>query len=133
MDEKLYDAIIVGTGASGGWAAKDLTAQGMEVLVLDAGPMPEPSRDFVHHEAPRPDDPRRGLRMGRQRGPLRESTNGRLPLAFTEDPNHPFTTPPGKPFRWMRSRIVGGRTLHWQGIPPAERFRLQGRLARRLW
>jgi len=36
---KLFDAVIVGTGLTGGWAAKELTEAGLEVLLLDAGPL----------------------------------------------------------------------------------------------
>ncbi len=104
-----FDAIIVGTGACGGFAAKELAERGLEVLVLDAGPMPEPSRDFAHHEFPW-ESPSRGLSAQRRRwAPVK----GRLPLAWARNPDHPYTTPPDKPFTWIRSRIVGGRTLHW--------------------
>ncbi len=39
---KMYDALIVGSGASGGWVAKELTEQGLEVLMLEAGPPAHP-------------------------------------------------------------------------------------------
>ncbi len=47
MPAKVYDAIVVGTGACGGWAAKQITEAGLEVLVLDAGPQPVPGRDHL--------------------------------------------------------------------------------------
>ncbi len=106
-----FDAIVVGTGACGGWAAKELTEKGLEVLVLDAGPMPDPSRDFAHHEYPweRAD---RGLSYTRRR---RETPpdGDKTPLMWSRHRDHPFTTPPDKPFTWIRSRVVGGRSLHW--------------------
>jgi choline dehydrogenase-like flavoprotein len=40
MPTKIYDALIVGSGASGGWVAQRLTEQGMEVLVLEGAPTP---------------------------------------------------------------------------------------------
>ena len=44
-----YDAIIVGSGMSGGWAAKELTELGATVLVLEAGPMIVPEQDYAEH------------------------------------------------------------------------------------
>ena len=49
---KLYDALIVGSGASGGWVAMELTGRGMNVLMLEAGPPRIPSRDFTEHVWP---------------------------------------------------------------------------------
>ena len=50
---KLYDALIVGSGASGGWVAKELyRGEGMQVLMLEAGPPRIPSRDFTEHVWP---------------------------------------------------------------------------------
>src|SRR5437867_13251809 len=46
---KVYDALVVGSGASGGWVAKELTEQGMEVLMLEAGPPRIRTRDFTEH------------------------------------------------------------------------------------
>lgn len=39
MEKNTFDAIVVGTGVSGGWAAKELTEKGLKTLVLDRGPM----------------------------------------------------------------------------------------------
>ncbi len=46
---KEYDAIVVGSGASGGWVAKVLCEQGIDVLMLEAGPPRLPERDFTEH------------------------------------------------------------------------------------
>ncbi|MBI1353197.1 MAG: GMC family oxidoreductase [Acidobacteria bacterium] len=108
MPDKTFDAIVIGTGACGGWAAKELTAAGMETLVLDAGPQPEPSRDFTHHAWPYDLKYRGRPPEGRT-----EPHDHGLPLVWRKHPDHPYSTPPDKPFDWVRSRIVGGRTLHW--------------------
>src|ERR1700752_664829 len=44
-----YDAVIIGSGMTGGWAAKELTEKGLKVLVLEAGRPIEPDRDYVEH------------------------------------------------------------------------------------
>ena len=49
MSAKVWDAIVVGSGISGGWAAKELTERGLEVLVLEAGPPTDPAKDYVEH------------------------------------------------------------------------------------
>ncbi|HKP87328.1 MAG TPA: FAD-binding protein, partial [Blastocatellia bacterium] len=50
--QKIYDAVIVGSGAAGGMAAKELTERGMEVFVLEAGPPVNPERDLSTHRWP---------------------------------------------------------------------------------
>jgi choline dehydrogenase-like flavoprotein len=50
--EEVYDAIVVGSGATGGWAAKELTEGGMRVIVLEAGRKLDPMKDFTEHAWP---------------------------------------------------------------------------------
>jgi choline dehydrogenase-like flavoprotein len=104
-----FDAIVIGTGPCGGFAAKELTEKGLSVLVLDAGPMPVPGRDFARHEFPW-QQPSRGLSFERRRT---ARASDRIPLMWTQHADHPFTAPPDKPFTWVRARVVGGRSLHW--------------------
>lgn len=51
-DPRTFDAIVVGSGITGGWAAKDLTQRGLKTLVLEAGRSVDPVRDAVEHVPP---------------------------------------------------------------------------------
>ncbi|MBI3697263.1 MAG: GMC family oxidoreductase [Acidobacteria bacterium] len=72
--------------------------------------MPVPGRDFAQHKWPY-EKPLRGLGGGP--GRRRARSPEQVPLVWTDHPDRPYTTEPAKPFRWVRSRVVGGRTLHW--------------------
>ena len=113
--QKIYDAIVIGSGASGGMAAKQLTERGLEVLVLEAGPPVNPDRDFNHHTWPYEVMYRGfGPPGWKQKEQWMQDTAGDFSRHFyVKDTENPYTTDPGKPFLWVRARIVGGKTLHW--------------------
>ena len=113
--KKTYDAIVVGSGAAGGIAAKELTEAGLEVLLLEAGPQLDPATDFLTHKWPY-EMPFRGFDKpgDRERIYPNQYTSGEYTRRlYIDDREHPYTTPPGKPYRWVRSRCVGGKLLHW--------------------
>ena len=120
-NRKVWDVIVVGSGASGGWVARELTEQGVEVLMLEAGPPRVPERDFTEHIWPY------GLRFrgfGDQKALLRDQPVQRLCYAcdeyshqfFINDNDHPYTFPEDKPFMWIRGRQVGGKTFCWARV-----------------
>ena len=113
--QKIYDAIIIGSGASGGMAAKQLTEHGMEVLVLEAGPPVNPERDLNSHKWPWESMYRGFGKPGwRDHDQWMQDTAGEFSRHFyVKDTENPYTTDPGKPFMWVRARIVGGKSLHW--------------------
>jgi choline dehydrogenase-like flavoprotein len=104
-----YDAIIVGSGACGGWAALELTRKGMKVLMLEAGAQIDPTGDFHHRFSYELDY--RGL--GDPGLMRRYSGSERNYRIMIDDIENPYTTSPETTYRWGRSRCLGGRTLHW--------------------
>jgi len=121
MAGKIYDVIVVGSGASGGWVAKELTEKGVEVLMLEAGPPRVPTRDFTEHIWPY-QLKYRGF--GNQKKLLETQPVQRLCYAcddyshqfFVDDREHPYTFPKDKPFMWIRGRQVGGKTICWARV-----------------
>src|SRR5947208_272177 len=115
---KTYDAIVVGSGISGGWAAKELCEAGLETLVLEAGRNVKPETDSVEH-VPVWDMKFRGsrdrkLQLARQ--PTQRKCYACDEMAnkfFVDDIDNPYTTEEGKPFDWIRGRQVGGRSIMW--------------------
>ena len=115
---EIFDAVIVGSGASGGWVAKQLTEHGMRVLMLEAGPPRSPTRDFTEHVWPY-QVKYRGF--GNRQALLERQPVQRLCYAcdefshqfFVDDLENPYTFPADKPFMWVRGRQVGGKTFCW--------------------
>lgn len=104
-----YDAIVVGSGACGGWAAMELTRAGMKVLMLEAGARIEPHEEFRHRFLYEMDYRGRG-RPGLLRRYAGSERNYRIMIDNVENP---YTTAPETVYRWGRSRCLGGRTMHW--------------------
>ncbi len=118
MATKTYDAIIVGSGITGGWAAKELGEKGLETLVLEAGRPIDPDTDYAEH-VPEWEVRYRGMgdrkRVDENQAVQQTSTgldewNSKF---FVNDKQNPYTTETGKPFAWIRGRQVGGRSIIW--------------------
>jgi choline dehydrogenase-like flavoprotein len=108
-----FDAVVVGSGATGGWAAKRLTEAGWRVALLEAGPKITP-KDFTEHM-----QPWQMPYLGQSPTLLRERPIQGLCYAcresnqqwFVNDFENPYTQ--AKPFHWIRERVLGGRSLSW--------------------
>ena len=111
-----YDVIVVGSGASGGWACKRLAEAGLQVALLEAGKA-QSDENFTEHkpafELKYRDLAPEILRKTRpiQSGFACSEYNADW---FINDLEEPYTTPHDQPFLWMgRLRITGGRTNVW--------------------
>lgn len=116
MADNTYDAIVVGSGISGGWAAKELTEKGLKVLMLERGRNIEHVKDYVNTNKELWEYPHRGLRTQqmikdypvlKRDYPLNETN-----LEFwVKDKESPYVET--KRFDWFRGYHVGGRSLMW--------------------
>jgi len=117
-----YDVIVVGSGASGGWAAKELSEGGARVLVLDCG-RPQGNENFTEH-VPVFRLPYRDLKFHEAVAPIVRETRpiqGQCYACtewnykwFANDHEEPYTTAENMPYSYFgRLRMVGGRTNVW--------------------
>jgi choline dehydrogenase-like flavoprotein len=115
-----YDVIVVGSGATGSIAVKELTERGLDVLLLEAGPdisdadftppAEKPLRPLGMGLGPRIDAAVHGQYMQARRAMFSPDVNPFL----VNDWQNPYTTPRGSRFLWIRGRLLGGR-LHSYG------------------
>ena len=116
INEHNFDAIVVGTGISGGWAAKELTEKGLKTLVLERGRMVEhldyPTAHKAPWELPNADRVSREI-MRTQPKQARTGYTVKPSSAhwFVNDLENPYTEI--KRFDWMRGYHVGGRSIMW--------------------
>jgi len=115
--EMTFDVLVVGSGASGGWAAKRLSEAGLKVALVDAG-RPQSDKNFSEHlpefqlkyrdKAPE---------IIRKTRPVQKDCYACMEYNydwFANDLEEPYTTPKDKPFSWQgRLRVTGGRTNVW--------------------
>lgn len=117
VKQNTYDAIVVGTGISGGWAAKELTEKGLKTLVLERGRMikhpndyPTATKDpwqFENADRPTQEDLQKQFKQARTGYTVRPS----IKHWFVNDLENPYTET--NRFDWMRGYHVGGRSITW--------------------
>ncbi len=114
----MYDAIVIGSGMSGGIAAKELCERGLKVLVIERGRKIEHGADYMDTQQPwelpnnnqiPEDELARDYAIQRQCYAVNHATK----KFWVKDSEHPYTTPEGKPFAWIRGYHLGGRSIMW--------------------
>nr|MBA2329588.1 GMC family oxidoreductase [Flavisolibacter sp.] len=116
MADNTYDAIVVGSGISGGWAAKELTEKGLKVLLLERGKNVEHVKDYVNANKDIWQFPHRG---GRTQQMIQDYPVLRRDYPLNEmnldwwanEKDNPYVEV--KRFDWFRGYQVGGRSLLW--------------------
>ncbi len=114
-----FDAIVVGSGISGGWAAKELTEQGLKTLVLERGREIEHIRDYQGEHQPSWHYEFRDYRdrqLDERDYPIQSdfgwfTENNRQ--FWNNDRLNPYVVDEKKPFHWVRGDILGGRSVLW--------------------
>jgi len=113
----IYDAIVVGTGISGGWAAKELTEKGLKTLVLERGRMVKHIEDYPTMNDDPWDYPLKGelSKEDKKKYHVQSRVNWApkedVKHFFVNDQDHPYVET--KRFDWIRGYQVGGRSLTW--------------------
>ena len=113
-----FDAIVVGSGMSGGWVAKELCERGFKVALIERGRKTEPAKDYTDMPDPwqrRDLDwvPRHELA---ERYPVQGAISQMAQSTkhwWVRDDEHPYVTDEDKPFEWYRGYHLGGRSIMW--------------------
>ncbi len=124
-----YDAIVVGSGASGSWAVKELTEGGLKVVLLEAGRDLDIAHDFPVDSAAggmgiieRAKSAIKGQHVQARCSSFSKTTKH----FYVSDRENPYTTTPGKRFFWYRGRQLGGRLHTWcRNVPRMSNYELK--------
>lgn len=109
-----FDAIVVGSGLTGGWAAKELTERGLKTLVLERG------EAWSSEQAPQPStEPSPELKKLYEEEYFIQSKNymfsEQTRRLFNNDKRDPYVRNPQMPFNWFRVNALGGKSNLWGG------------------
>jgi len=112
--DAVFDAIVVGSGLTGGWAAKELTERGLKTLVLERGADLSPAQ--VPHA--KPADPGELERLYEDEYFIQSKNymfGEQTRHLFNNDKRYPYSRNPRLPFNWLRLNVVGGKSILWGG------------------
>ena len=110
-----FDAIVVGSGAAGSWAAKELCESGLTTLMLDRGRLVEHRQDYPNeglgtHQLPFRNQWPLGIQAEYSLAPTTTLDNYHF---YASDDEHPYVYDDNNPFIWVRPAAVGGKSLVW--------------------
>jgi choline dehydrogenase-like flavoprotein len=115
-----FDAIVVGSGMSGGWSAKELAERGLKVLVLERGPEIVPDRDYTDTIPPweRPNldrvpEEEIERHYPKQYGGVAYAIKETTKHFWVKDDEHPYEEAEGTRYDWLRGYHTGGRSIMW--------------------
>ena len=115
-----FDAIVVGSGMSGGWSAKELCERGLKVLVLERGPEIKPERDYVDQLRPwqeknldRISEEEIEKHYFRQYPGVAYAVKESNKHFWVKDDEHPYETVEGTQYDWLRGYHTAGRSIMW--------------------
>ncbi len=114
IEVKTYDAIVIGSGISGGWAAKELCEKGLKTLLLERGRNVEHIQDYTTaHLLPWEFEYRlQNTKKDKKENPIQSlAYDESSKHFFVNDRDHPYIQ--NDPFHWIRGYQVGGRSLTW--------------------
>ncbi|TKC62451.1 GMC family oxidoreductase [Pedobacter hiemivivus] len=116
IKERTFDAIVIGSGISGGWAAKEFTEKGLKTLVLERGRNVEHIKDYpTTNKFPYEFEHRNEMPLkDREANPIANrcyAYHEDSQHFFVKDKEHPYVEE--KPFDWIRGYQVGGKSLLW--------------------
>lgn len=112
-----FDVIVVGSGMSGGWIAKEMSEKGFKVAVIERGRKIEVEKDYTDHLNPW-DKPNLNdvSAQDKEDYPIQHTVyafHGDTKQFWVKDKEHPYETPEDKPFTWRRGYHEGGRSIMW--------------------
>lgn len=115
-----FDAIVVGSGMSGGWSAKELCERGLKVLVLERGPEIKPERDYVDQLPPweqknldRISQEEIEKHYFKQYPGVAYAVKESNKHFWVKDDEHPYETVEGTEYDWLRGYHTAGRSIMW--------------------
>lgn len=113
-----FDAIVIGSGMSGGIAAKELCERGLKVLLIERGKHIDPAKDYMDHLMPWELPNNNGVPEDEvaEHYPVQSQCyafNAATKQFWAKDSEQPVSTPEGKPFTWIRGDHLGGRSVVW--------------------